>query len=235
MANKYDSEQTKKQILSSCVKLFIEKGYTNTTMAEILKNAGVSAGSFHSIFRTKDGILMDLTRFMFSNQFGTAEFILGENPDPVTLYALETAIQLAISELNENLRDIYVEAYTYPETLAYINEMTARELPKVFGRYLPDSSEADFYEMELGTGGMMRSFMARKCDVYFTLDRKIERFLTMVFLVMGIPEEKRKAVIGTILGMDICAIANNVIQKLFAALAMKYEFTLTERQADGKE
>ena len=37
MARKYDSEETKQKILSSSVRLFIEKGYHETTMTEILQ------------------------------------------------------------------------------------------------------------------------------------------------------------------------------------------------------
>ncbi|HBV80529.1 MAG TPA: TetR/AcrR family transcriptional regulator, partial [Clostridiales bacterium] len=39
--------------------------------------------------------------------------------EPHMLYVFETAIQLAIAETSENLRDIYVEAYTNRETLCY--------------------------------------------------------------------------------------------------------------------
>ena len=77
MARKYDSEETKQKILSSSVRLFIEKGYHETTMTEILHDAGVSGSSFHSIFHTKDGVLAELTEFMFENQFGVAENIIG--------------------------------------------------------------------------------------------------------------------------------------------------------------
>ena len=42
----------KKRILTVCVRLFLEKGYTNTKVAEILKEADVSAGSFQNIFHT---------------------------------------------------------------------------------------------------------------------------------------------------------------------------------------
>ena len=57
MARRYDSKEAKRRILTACVRLFLEKGYTNTKVAEILKEADVSAGSFQNIFRTKDGVL----------------------------------------------------------------------------------------------------------------------------------------------------------------------------------
>ena len=72
MARRYDKEDSKRRILSACVKLFIEKGYHNTTLAEILREADVTSSTFQNIFRTKDGVLMDLVEFMFENQFGMA-------------------------------------------------------------------------------------------------------------------------------------------------------------------
>ena len=116
MARRYDSKEAKRRILTACVRLFLEKGYTNTKVAEILKEADVSAGSFQNIFRTKDGVLTELIGMMFSRQFGAVKPLAANAPSPVYLYAVETALQLALSELSENLRDIYVEAYTFPAT-----------------------------------------------------------------------------------------------------------------------
>ena len=39
MTRRYDSKGAKQRILAASVKLFLEKGYTNTKVAEILKEA----------------------------------------------------------------------------------------------------------------------------------------------------------------------------------------------------
>lgn len=65
MARIYNKEESKRKILSVCVCLFIEKGFTDTTNAEILKQAGVSNGTFYNIFKSKDGVLLELAEFMF--------------------------------------------------------------------------------------------------------------------------------------------------------------------------
>ena len=56
---------TKKRILAVCVKLFLEKGYKQTTLAEINEKASVSYSQFQNIFRAKDGVLTELVEFMF--------------------------------------------------------------------------------------------------------------------------------------------------------------------------
>ena len=136
MARRYDSKEAKRRILTACVRLFLEKGYTNTKVAEILKEADVSAGSFQNIFRTKDGVLTELIGMMFSRQFGAVRPLAANAPSPVYLYAVETALQLAMTELSENLRDIYVEAYTFPATAEIIHRSTTAELQAAFTRMM---------------------------------------------------------------------------------------------------
>lgn len=233
IARRYDKEEAKSRLLSVCVKLFIEKGYAKTTNAEILRLTELSNGTFYNIFHSKDGVLLELTEFMFSNQFSLANEFGGEDPDPVFLYALETSIQMTLTELNENLREIYVEAYTHPQTIKFINEKTAGELYKFFGSYLPDYSEADFYELEIGTSGIMRAYMARKCDWYFPLSKKLRRFLETNLSILRVPVEKQEEVINKVLSVDVTAIANAVMQKLFEALAMKYDFVLESKTEEN--
>ncbi|MGM9603083.1 MAG: TetR/AcrR family transcriptional regulator, partial [Faecousia sp.] len=67
MAVRSDGLQTEKRILRSCVRLFLENGYHQTTMAQILKEAQVSSSSFQNLFRSKDGVLLELVKFMFEN------------------------------------------------------------------------------------------------------------------------------------------------------------------------
>ena len=219
----------KKRILTVCVRLFLEKGYKRSTLAEIIEKADVSYSTFQNIFRAKDGVLTELVEFMFSNQFGIAGKIVGKDASPVMLYAVETSIQLTLVELNENLREVYVEVYTQPDLLNLIHQHTTAELQKIFSSYLPKATVSDFYEMEIGTAGIMRSYMAHPCDVYFTLERKLERFLRTNLRIFEVPKEEIEAVIASVLSLDIRTIADDVMQQLFRALEMQYSFTLNKK------
>ena len=75
---------------------------------------------------------MELVVNMFNGQFDAADSLLPADSEPHMLYVFETAIQLAIAETSENLRDIYVEAYTNRETLCYIHDRTAARLFELF-------------------------------------------------------------------------------------------------------
>lgn len=217
----------KKRILTVCVRLFLEKGYKRSTLAEIIKKADVSYSTFQNIFRAKDGVLTELVEFMFSNQFAMARDETGAKLPPVYVYAVETAIQMTLTELNENLREIYIEAYTEKEASEYILRETAKELHGIFGSYLPDATERDFYNMEIGSASIMRGYMAHPCDAELTLEKKLRLFLTMSLRAYNVPKEEVEQVIRFVEGLDIRAIAEQVMQKLFKALAMRYEFSLT--------
>ena len=216
----------KKRILTVCVKLFLEQGYKKTTVAEIVQKANVSNSSFQNIFRAKDGVLTELVEFMFSNQFGAAKKVARTQLPPVYVYAVETAIQMTLTELNENLRDIYIEAYSHEEALEYIFRETAKELYQIFGPYQPQLTEQDFYALEIGSAGIMRGYMARPCDDVLTLEKKLVCFLSMSLRAYKVPEDEIHRVLAFMTELDIRAVAQQVMHQLFNALAMRFEFTL---------
>ena len=194
----------KKRILTVCVKLFLEQGYKKTTVAESVHKAAVS----NSIFQARD--------------------VTGKQLPPAYVYAAETAIQMTLTELNENLREIYVESYTHSEVSEFIFRATARELYRIFGPYQPELTEEDFYTLELGSAGLMRGYMVRPCDGTLTLEKKLRMFLTLSLRGYKVPEEEVQQILRFVEGLDIRTVAEQVMQKLFQALAMHYEFSLSE-------
>lgn len=222
-----DGIETRKKILSVCVRLFLEQGYKHTSVTQIVEEAGIARGSYQNQFPTKDSILMELVKTMFGRQFSMAWAVTGEHLSPIYTYAVETAIQLTLTELNENLREIYIEAYSLPNTAEYIHLKTAEKLKEIFSPYLPDHSDNDFYELEIGTAGLIRNYMSKKCDIRFPLSRKLERFLTCSMRIFKVPEAEIQDAVAFVSRQDMKAIAGEVIHKLFTMLEMKYNFKLS--------
>lgn len=218
----------KRRILTVCVRLFLEQGYRKTTVAEIIREASVSASTFQNIFRAKDGVLTELVEFMFSNQFSMAHSTVGKQLPPIYIYAVETAIQLTLTELNENLREIYGVAYTKPLILDSIVQQTAQELQTIFSPYLPGLTYTDFYHLDIGTSGVMRSYMLHPCDENFTLEKKLRDFLSINLRAYNVPAEEVEKAIAFVESLDIREIAQQVMEKLLKDLQMRYDFTLPE-------
>ena len=220
----------KRRILAVCVKLFLEKGYKRSTVAEIVQKADVSNSTFQNIFRAKDGVLTELVEFMFGNQFDMARRITGAELPPVYVYAVETAIQLTLTELNENLREIYIEAYTQSEASEYIFRQTAKELHAIFGSYHPEMTEHDFYLADIGSAGIMRGYMAHPCTEDFPLEKKLSMFLRLSLGGFGVPADEIERIVQKIASIDIRTVAQRVMQELFHALEMRYEFRLNRAE-----
>ena len=203
---------TQQKVLRAAVALFLEKGYTRTTTGEIAKAAGIGQSSFFHVFPSKEALLLELVKRMFSGQFALAGQHSGEQ-DPVFLYAVETALQLHIAELTEPLRELYVMAYSLPTTSAFLYKSMAQRLQTIFEVYLPDAQPKDFYEMEIASAGIMRGFMSVPCDLYFTIEAKVSRFLDCALRLYNVPEEQRTTVTDAVLALDLHTMAADIIQK----------------------
>lgn len=201
------------KMICAAVKLFLENGYEKTTTGAIATAAGMAPSSFFSAFENKEAILLSIVKRMFSWQFSTADALIGGNADPLLLYAAETALQLHIAELSEALREIYVMAYSLPTTSEYIYKNMIGRIKQSFSPYLPDAYEKDFYEMEIASAGITRSFMAKHCDLYFPINRKIQRCLQCCFMIYHVPQETQETTFEAVLQMQLRAMAETVIAK----------------------
>lgn len=74
----------------------------------------------------------------------------------------------------------------------------------------------------------MRGYMVRPCDGTLTLEKKLRMFLTLSLRGYKVPEEEVRQILRFVEGLDIRTVAEQVMQKLFQALAMHYEFSLSE-------
>ena len=58
----------------------------------------------------------------------------------------------------------------------------------------------------------MRGLMARKCDMYFTIEKKITLFLQCALKIYDVPAQERETVIPQVLAMDLAAMARSTVE-----------------------
>lgn len=224
------------KMLLAAIQLFLDQGYEKTTTAQIARAAGMSPTSFFAAFKNKEALLLTLTQIMFENQFAKAR-AFAKDMEPLMVYCLETSLQIYITELSEPLREIYVMAYTLPSTTEYILKSTAVQIKAIFSPFMPDAEDKDFYEMDIASGSIMRGFMARKCDMYFTVQKKIERFLECCLKLYDVPKEKRASLIEAVLAFDLHSVAKRLIDEIIAkaetGLEKAIESSINEKSQNG--
>ena len=194
VANYRDTKETesiRSKVVLAAAQLFFRKGFSNSTVKEIATAAEVKTSTLMYEFGSKEEILRELMAHTLEMQFEeTEELLKDKTDDPVLFYATETVLQLHIAERNEHLRELYGSAYSLPKTTEIIQKKITGKLEELFKEYLPKYETKDFFEIEIALGGIMRGFMMMPCDMYFTMERKVKRFLKSTFLVCQIPEEK---------------------------------------------
>jgi len=214
MPRKYDSNDSRIRILRACIKLFYENGYKSTTMMQIIGMSGIAAGTFQNIFKTKDGVLIDLLKFSYkSNVFSIKQYVEKEI-DSMQMYALITAVQLSMVEKNKNIKELFQKMYSTPETLEYIFQKVSSILESTFSVYNPGKDSGYYYELEVGIAGAMNNYISKNCDKYFTIEKKIKMFLTIALNACNVPIEKADELKALVSEVDINQISDNVLKRI---------------------
>ena len=178
------SEKVRSRVLHAAAKLFLDKGYVNSTMKEISSLAGVNYGSMMFAFRSKEEILSELVGIVLDGQFeSTARLLVGKTEDKILFYAAETTLQLYMAESSEHIRELYTLSYSQSASSNIIYEKITVKLAEIFKEQYPNYTQGEFYEKELASAGVMRNYMTRPCGIYFTMDRKVRAFLENTFLL----------------------------------------------------
>ena len=90
----------------------------------------------------------------------------------------------------------------------------AGRLQKIFSKYMPDAQLKDFYEMDIASAGIMRAYMAKPCDLYFTIESKLTRFLQSSLTLYSVPKEVQVQITDSVLKMDLRSYAEQMIQRM---------------------
>ena len=97
--------------------------------------------------------------------------------------------------------------------------MITKKLEDTFSSSLPLLKTKDFFELEIATAGIMRGYIIVPCDMYFTMDRKVRRFLESTLRVFEVKKEKIEEAISFVSNYDFPSIAHNVIESLYEYLS----------------
>lgn len=118
---KLQSEQTKKKIADASRALFIQKGYKATSIEDIVKATGCSAGNIYYHFKNKEGLFLYLIEEW--NQEWEETWLAEEPLYPTTIDKLYgMAEHLALDQLNHPLTRVADEFYNNSEKASDVEE-----------------------------------------------------------------------------------------------------------------
>lgn len=204
---------TEISILGAAVKLFLEYGYSKTTLKHISNDAGVLLGNVCYYFKTKEDILYMLIEELLIYHSSIINKVVNETGDKLFSYATEIAMQIALCEENKVARDIYNSGYSSHGIMRLIIDWGAEKNRIIFSDRLHDWTEQDFRNMECISAHIEFSAMDMQCGDSFTLDDKISLILNSLMKNYELPEAERKEVIEKILASDYKQHAQDVFKQ----------------------
>ena len=103
---------TKEQIVAAAFELFVERGYTDVTMEEVARAAGVSRSTAYRRFPTKDDVVLEVARRWLDAFDGAVVDLPAETP----LVDAMSAVILAVARHIDANQPIVRTAYAILET-----------------------------------------------------------------------------------------------------------------------
>lgn len=194
--------QTKLEIIQAGTHMFLEKGYTNTSIKAISDDLDISTGNLTFHFPTKEHLLLELVKELVSFHSQSILNVREQGYSDLLAYCWEITAQIVMCEDNPQAKDLYLAIYTQPMTLAYVKDWTAEKNIKILGSRLPDWTEERFRMVENVTCCIERSALTEPCTESYTLEDKIALTLDSLLKIYDVSKEEREETIREVLRTD---------------------------------
>lgn len=221
-------------IVQEAARMFVEEGYSKSSINRIAKNLALSPGHVTFYFPTKEHLLAVLVDEMFDYQRLMMEQEALEGKSSLLAYCLELTAISAVCEESEVARDFYASAYASALTLARIRANDAEKTRDIFIPFHPDWTEEQWLATENIVSGIeYATIMTRESDT--PLKVQIEKTLDTILYLFGVPEETRKMKIEKVLAMDYRRLGHSLLLGFPEYVAKVNAELLKEKKKKKKE
>lgn len=219
---------SKYSILNAALNLFLEKGYSNTSVSMIGKEVGLAVGTIVFHFPAKEDMLVELVKELCDFQWKVMEQEVEEGKSSLVAYLLELATMASMTDENVVEKDLYVSAYTHSSALNIIRKNDTKKAKMVFGEYCPDWTEKEYIQAENAVSGIEYAMFMSENTEQLSLDERIAGSLDAVMKVYELPRELREAKIKKVLAMDYKKIGRKILKEFSQYVAEINEQALQE-------
>ncbi len=211
MAKNKKSKITESQIIRVATRMFLEKGYTTTSLKAICDELSISTGNLTFYFPTKEHLLKTLVQMCCDFQWKMMKEVAQDGLSYVMALCLELAAMAAVCQDNEIARNFYILAYTSPLSLDVIRQNDACRAKEVFRDFCSDYDDEDFAEAEILVSGIEYSTLMTT-DFSLPLEKRISGALDGILAIYNVPAELRKTKIERVLTFDYHEIGKSMLR-----------------------
>ena len=199
--------------------MFVNEGYTNSSINKIAKNLDLSVGNITFYFKTKEHLLAILVDELCDYQKRMMAEETEEGYSSLLAYCLELTAMTAVCEESEIARDFYRSAYSSELTLSLIRENDTEKVKEIFAPFCSDWSEEKWVATEnMVLGIEFATIMTREENT--PIELQIEKTLDTILYLFDVPKETRETKIKKVLSMDYRALGGKLLRE-FPEYVMK--------------
>lgn len=211
MAKKKE-ESTNHKIIRVSTRMFLESGYTSTTVKKVCDELGISKGNFTFHFPSKEHMLAVLVGWLCKFQQKLMEYESGEGMSSLLSVCLELMSMAAACEADEAAKDFFISTYQSPVCLEIIHNSDMARAKLVFAEYCPDWTDEQFREAETLVAGIEYATL-NAIDKSISLETRISGALNTIMTIYNVPEDIRKKKIEKVLAMDYRSIGERIFKE----------------------
>lgn len=215
MARRRAMNATKIKIVQVATRMFLERGYSSTSVKAIAQELGISTGNVTFYYPTKEHLLTVLVEMLCDFQWKMMQQTVEEGQSSLMAVCLELVAMAAICEENPIAKDFYLSAYTNTMSLERIRRSDQRRAREVFSSYCPDWGEEYYAEAEVLVSGIEYATLMTTSGS-LSLDTRIAGGLNQIMTIYHVPEEIRAMKIRKVLALDYGTIGRRILREFMA-------------------
>ncbi len=202
---------TKEMIVQIASRLYLEKGFEDTSNKEICDILQISPGNLTFHFPQREHVLTEFVKELCDFQWRMIEVLEQEDKSPLLALCIEIATMAAAAEEDEAIRDIYISSYTYQMPLAVIRENDTRKTQRIFSEFNPDWTDEQFRVMETLYSGIEYAIFSSAGHDDLSLDMRVACGLDAALRLYNVPEDLRNQKIEKIIAMDYRSLGKRIL------------------------
>lgn len=205
-------ERTRDRIIRVSTRMFLENGYSTTTVQMISTEIGISKGLFTFHFPSKEDVLALLTNMLCEFQREMIEYEAGEGISSLLSICLELMSMAAACEEEEVAKDFLVSTYQSKKCLKIIHSNDTARAKEVFAEFCPGWTDEQFREAEILVAGIEHATL-NAIDKTVPLETRISGALNTIMMIYNVPEEIRRIKIEKVLAIDYRSIGKRIFNE----------------------
>jgi AcrR family transcriptional regulator len=194
---KANREVLRNNIIKISRKLFLEQGYENTTVRQVLKEARLSTGSLYHFFKNKEEILLVSLKDALFEISSLTDSMAAKHHEPMLRYALGVAVGIREIFKYKHLFNFYNAIYKIESAENFMINLKVTRMKNLLNDLNLHFTDNEIHSRILAIHGATRALMLAKINKQLSanLNDIYSLIIKIALSEFNIPEKKINTII----------------------------------------